>query len=72
MTFATLVEEIRALPREQRKTLITLIVDSLTEPESSSSEKPSLLDFRGVAAHLRDMDAQEYINQLRDEWDQPK
>lgn len=43
-----------------------VIVDSF-----STIEMPhvTLKDFRGVGEHLGDMDAQESVNQLRDEWD---
>jgi hypothetical protein len=68
MTFETLVEEIRALPVEQRKQLVNVIFDSLVEPD-----KPySLLEFEGVGEHLADgTDAQDYIDELRREWDHP-
>ncbi len=67
MTLEGIVEAIRSLPVEQRKQLVMLILDSLTEDKPEKSH--SVLEFRGVGAHLRDMDAQEYVNQLRSEWD---
>lgn len=68
MTLEALMEEIRALPVEERKELIGLIVDSLTESEAEP--RHDILEFRGVGAEMwKGIDAQEYVNRLRDEWD---
>jgi hypothetical protein len=67
MTLEAIVQEIRLLPIEQRKQLVMAILDTLTEEPTVKTH--SVLEFRGVGAHLRDMDAQEYVNQLRSEWD---
>jgi hypothetical protein len=68
MTFEAIVEEIRILPIEQRKALIHLIVDSLVEDDVSKSR--SLLELEGLGAEIwKGIDAQEYVNQLRSEWD---
>lgn len=69
MTLESLVNEARALSVEDRKRLVMAILDSLTEQEPPKEH--SILEFEGIAAHLRDdnMDAQEYVNQLRREWD---
>lgn len=67
MTLETLVQEIKSLPVEQRKQLVMAILDSLTEEQAT--KRHSILEFRGIGAHLRDMDAQEHVNQLRHEWD---
>lgn len=63
-------EKIKHLSIDERKSLIIFIVDSIIE-NTQPTEKRSLLEFEGVGAHLRDdsIDAQEYINQLRSEWD---
>jgi hypothetical protein len=67
MTFQEIVQEIESLSLQERKMLLSLIADSLTEGE----KEYDLLDFEGVGAHLADAtDPQEYINQLRNEWDQ--
>ncbi len=67
MTLDTIIHEIRSLPVEDRKQLVMAILDSLTEEQPAKTH--SALEFRGVGAHLRDMDAQEYVNQIRAEWD---
>lgn len=70
MTYEELVIQVRELPIEQRKTLINEIVDSLTiSPITGEDILSSILELRGAAAHLRNQDAQEYVNQLRSEWD---
>jgi len=68
MTLDAIIQEARALPIKERKQLIIALVDSLTEEQSGKPHDP--LEFYGVGAHLRDMDAQEYVNQLRAEWDE--
>lgn len=69
MTLEQLVREIRQLSIEQRKTLITLIVDSLTEPETVGKTR-SILESEGLGAEVWvGVDAQEYVNHLRGEWE---
>ena len=69
MTFEAIVEEIRTLSIEERKALINVIVDSLTEP-IEPTKKRSILEFEGLGAEIWDgIDAQEYVNQLSSEWD---
>lgn len=69
MTLETIEREIRTLSIEERKRLIMAVVDSMIESDKPSGKR-SILEFEGVAEHLRDeLDAQEYINQLRSEWD---
>ncbi|GAB4421530.1 MAG: hypothetical protein Kow00106_18460 [Anaerolineae bacterium] len=62
-TFETIVERARALTIEQRKRLIMVLVESLTE----EADKPfGLLEFEGMGERLRDeVDLQEHICQLR-------
>lgn len=71
MTLDAIAQEIRRLSVEERKQLISLIVDSLTEQnEAPSRKKRSILEFEGVGKEMwQGVDAQEYINQLRAEWD---
>lgn len=67
MTLNEIITEVKSLSIEERQQLMHVIVDSFTPTETNTK---SLRDFRGVAEHMRDMDAQEYVNQLRDEWDE--
>ncbi len=69
MTVEDIVREARVLSVEDRKRLIGLIVDTLTE-HRPEPEKRSILEFEGVGAEIwQGIDAQEYVNQLRREWD---
>jgi hypothetical protein len=70
MMLEQIVQEIRGLSIDQRKALIMVIVDTLAEPELTS-EKHSLLELEGLGKELWEgIDAQDYVNQLRNEWDQ--
>lgn len=65
MNYQELTQEIRQLSIEERKALISFIVDTLTE-----TKERSLLELEGLGAELwQGIDAQEYVNQLRSEWD---
>lgn len=67
MNFEAVVQEIRAMSIQERKRLISIIVDTLAEPEG---EDHSLLELEGLGREIwQGMDAQDYVNQLRSEWD---
>jgi hypothetical protein len=69
MTLEAIVEEIRGLPIETRKQLITVIVDSLTESDPMVRTH-SLRELRGLGKDIwSGIDAQAYVNQERDDWD---
>ena len=69
LTYTQLVTEIRQLSTSERKRLIGAIVDSLTE--ASPPKDLNILDFEGIGRNLHDgTDAQDYVNQLRHEWDE--
>jgi len=68
MSLREIVQEARTLPVEERKQLIKILVDTLTETQAP--KKHSILEFAGRGAEMWDgVDAQEYVNQLRGEWD---
>jgi len=71
MTVEGMLEEIRELSVSERKHLISLIMDTFTESAvSSQSHKPSILDLEGLGAEIWEgVNADEYVRQLRDEWD---
>ena len=73
MTLEEIKQGVLTLSIEQRKQLIAFIVDSLTEREEIESvpKKRSILEFEGLGAEIwQGIDAQEYLNELRDEWDE--
>jgi len=71
MTLDEIVREVRALPIVERKRLISLIVDSLTESEPTLDQKTrSILEFEGVGAEIwQGIATQDYVDNLRNEWD---
>jgi ClpP class serine protease len=69
MAVQDILEEVRALSLEERKQLMKLIVDTLTEPVETPKKSRRLQDLRGLGKEIwAGVDAQEYINQQREEW----
>ncbi len=65
-----ILKEIRALPIEEQKRLMKLMVDLLAQPAKTPERRRSLRDLRGLGKEIwAGIDAQEYIDQQRDEWD---
>jgi hypothetical protein len=60
-----IIQEVHTLSVDERKELVMIIMDSLADEHQ---KQHSLSEFRGIGEHLRDMDAQEYVNSLRAEW----
>ncbi len=55
---------------EKRRLLMLLSKDLFDALETGPDGKYSLLDFEGLGAYASvGMDAQEYVNELRKEWD---
>ena len=66
MTLQELVKEIQQLSIEDRKALINIISKSIDEPKLYS-----IFEFQGIGRGLlNDVDAQDYVNKLRGEWDE--
>ncbi len=63
-------KQIRHLPLGERLRLLRLIAEGLEEEKATLKRgKRSLLELEGKGAEIwKDVDAQEYVNQLRDEW----
>ena len=65
-------EQIRSLTPEQKLRLITLIAGELTEQIHTLPQprRRSLMELEGLGAEIwQGIDAQEYVDQLRSEWD---
>ena len=61
---------IRMLPTDERLRLAALILEELADQSAHGIRQYSVLDFYGAAAQNPiGIDAQEYVNQMRDEWD---
>jgi hypothetical protein len=70
MTFEDIVKKIRALPIEKRKELITVIVDSLTQPEVVvEPENRAVVGSDGSSPEIwQGADLQNNHNPLHIEW----
>lgn len=62
-------QEIKPLPRALRLQLLVRIAQDLSEMETLEHEgEPTLLDMEGLGAEIwQGVDAQQYVNALRDE-----
>ncbi len=70
MTIQEMIQEARTLSVEERKQLIKALVDIVNEPEAAPRKKRNIMEFVGLGAEIWEgIDAQEYVNQLRSEWD---
>ena len=74
ITVTEIMAQARRLNQQEQKELIKLLVDALTVTDVSKLEtqqKHRLSDLRGLGAEIwQGIDAQKYVNGLRDEWDQ--
>ena len=62
--------EIRKLPPDERQRLVELITRDLADAELGTLPRRSILELRGLGAEIwQGIDAQNYISELRDEWD---
>ena len=71
MTIQEMIQEARMLSVEERKQLIQALMDIGNESEQTNRpKKRNLLELAGLGAEIWEgIDAQEYVNQLRSEWD---
>ncbi len=82
MSLQAIIEEVQTLSLDEQKQLIKVLVDIVSEPASQMASQlahepapktRSLRELRGLGkAVWAGIDAQEYIDQQRDEWDNPR
>ena len=75
MTVLTIHElyerQIKDLPAAERLELLALIATDLADTVVAVPQQRSILELEGLGAELwQGVDAQEYVNSLREEWDQ--
>ena len=66
-------DHVRALPIAERLKLISLIARDLEieHGECEGSRRHSVMEFQGIGKGAwGGVDAQEYVNQMRDEWEE--
>jgi hypothetical protein len=69
MTITQIMEQAKTLSWQERRELITLLHDSLQNGDVP--KKHSILELAGLGEEIwTGIDAQEYVNQLRSEWDE--
>lgn len=67
MTVIELLEQAQLLNRHDRKELVKLLVDML---DDEPYQKRSITELRGLGKEIwQGIDAQTYVSQIRDEWD---
>jgi hypothetical protein len=65
VTVEQILRQARTLSAEERKELVKQLIDTL-----DASQKRSLRELRGLGKAIWEgVDAQEYVSQLRREWD---
>jgi hypothetical protein len=67
MSYDEVLEQVLALPDEDRIQLLHELIDTFAEKLKTHN----ITELDGIGAHLYDgTDAQEYVNEMRNEWDQ--
>lgn len=71
MTAEAFMNIIHGMSVNERKRLINLIIDTLTQ-ESNPGKIFDIREFRGAGAGIAEgVKAIELVNEMRDEWDKP-
>jgi hypothetical protein len=71
MTIIEIMQQAQTLSPQERKELVKLLVDSLEVKEARPQRR--LSELRGLGKDIwQGIDAQEYVDQLRSEWDKPQ
>ncbi len=71
MTLQDILQEAKALSLVDRRELIKLLVDTLVQEKHDSESLHSILELRGLGREIwQGVNVDEYLNQMRDEWDQ--
>ena len=70
MTITEIMDQIRTLSREEKQALVQQVMAEIDAPEEKTH---SILELRGLGKEIwQGIDAQEYVNKLRDEWDEKR
>jgi len=65
--------QIKPLPRALRLQLLARIAQDLAATDQLDEPEVSLLELEGLGAEIwQGIDPQQYVNELRDEWDRPE
>jgi hypothetical protein len=70
MTIAEILHQAKTLSVQERKELVKLLVDSLDVHVAGPRQQRRLSELRGLGKEIWEgIDAQDYVNRLRSEWD---
>jgi hypothetical protein len=74
MTVAEIYEKhIKPLPLDERLELVERIKREADAGEEKAEPKHSIMELHGLGAEIwQGINAQEYIDEMRDEWDEPR
>jgi hypothetical protein len=68
MSLQEMIQEARALSPDEIKQLMRALIDLM--PAEAAPKQHSIMELRGLGAEIwQGINAQEYVNQLRSEWD---
>jgi hypothetical protein len=71
MTMAEILHQAKTLSMQERKELVKLLIDSLDVPDAAPRQQRHLSELRGLGKEIwQGIDAQEYVNRLRNEWNE--
>ena len=71
MSVSEVLLQAKALSLEERKELVRSLTDLIAMEEKKPTR--SLFELRGLGKEIWEgVDAQEYVNELRDEWDRDR
>jgi hypothetical protein len=71
MSLNELIEQARALPQAEIKQLMRALIDLLPDDKPTPPAEHSILELAGLGEEIwRGIDPGEYIEQLREEWDE--
>ena len=70
MSLQEMIQEAYRLSPEEIKQLMKALIDLMPEGAETEPKQHSILELRGLGKEIWEgIDAQEYVNQLRSEWD---
>jgi hypothetical protein len=71
MTMAEILHQTKTLSMQERKELIKLLIDTLDVSDTALRQQRRISELRGLGKEIwQGIDAQEYVNRLRNEWNE--
>ena len=71
MIMAEILHQAKRLSMQERKELVKLLIDSLDVSDAVPRQQRRISELRGLGKEIwQGIDAQEYVNRLRNEWNE--